>query len=76
MLDLLFHVLELVATFAAGAWTGNHHCRVAFCLSTDEERKESWLDRCWPRKRAPYTFVPNWNDSKKQRGLFTSSLQN
>ena len=53
MLDLLFHVLELVATFAAGAWTGNHHCRVAFCLSTDEERKESWLDRCWPRKRAP-----------------------
>ena len=49
MLDILFHVLELVATFAAGAWTGKQNCRVAFWLSTDEERKESWLDRCWPR---------------------------
>ena len=56
-LDLLFHILELIATFAAGAWTGNQRCRVAFCLSTDEERKESWLDRCWPRKRARRDYL-------------------
>jgi hypothetical protein len=60
MLDILFHILELVATFAAGAWTRNQHCRVAFWLSTDEERKESWLDRCWP-KVPKVPKVPNTN---------------
>jgi hypothetical protein len=52
MFDILLHILELVVTFAAGAWTGKQSCRVAFSLSTDEERKESWLDRCWPRNKA------------------------
>ena len=53
-LDILFHVLELAATFAVGAWTGSSHCRVAFFASSDEERRDSWLDRlrgCAPRWR-------------------------
>ena len=49
MLDVL-RVLELVATFVAGAWAGRQRCRVAFWLSTSEER-EGWLERCWPRAR-------------------------
>lgn len=51
-LDILFHCLELVATFAVGAWTGSSHCRVAFAVSTDEERRFTWLDKvcgCTPQ---------------------------
>ena len=53
-LDILFHVLELVATFAVGAWTGSSHCRFAIALETDEQRRDSWLDRlcCVPRRLA------------------------
>jgi hypothetical protein len=44
-LDILFHALELVATFAVGAWTGSSRCRVNLAFSSDEERRDSWLDR-------------------------------
>jgi hypothetical protein len=51
-LDILFHALELIATFAVGAWTGHTRCRVAFAVSTEELRRDSWLDRlcCRPRR--------------------------
>ena len=44
-LDIAFQVLGLVATFAVGAWTGSSHCRFAIALETNEERRDSWLDR-------------------------------
>jgi hypothetical protein len=53
VLEILFHVLELAATFAVGAWTGRQRCRVALAISSDEVRKDSWLDRlccALPRK--------------------------
>ena len=51
-IDILFKVLELAATFAVGAWTGSQRCRVAIAVSSEEVRKDSWLDRlcCRPRK--------------------------
>ena len=51
-LEILFHVLELAATFAVGAWTGSNHCRFVVAVSTDEERRESWLDHvcCVPQR--------------------------
>ena len=51
-IDILFKVLELAATFAAGAWTGSQRCRVAIAVSSEEVRKDSWLDRlcCRPRR--------------------------
>ena len=51
-LDILFHALELVATFAVGAWTGRQRRRGAFAVSTEELRQNSWLDRlcCRPRR--------------------------
>lgn len=53
-LDVLFHVLELAATFAVGAWTGSRHCSFAIAVSTDELRRSSWVDElggCWARAR-------------------------
>ena len=51
-IEILFHALELIATFAVGAWTGHTRCRVAFAVSTEELRRDSWLDRlcCRPRR--------------------------
>ena len=51
-IDILFKVLELAATFAVGAWTGSQRCRVAIAVSSEEVRKDSWLDRlcCRPRR--------------------------
>ena len=51
-LEILFHVLEVAATFAVGAWTGSQRCRVAIAVSTEEARRDSWLDRlcCGPRR--------------------------
>ena len=53
-LEILFHVLELAATFAVGAWTGSQRCRVAIAVSSEETRRDSWLDRlCCARPREP-----------------------
>ena len=54
-LEILFHVLELAATFAAGAWTGSQRCRVDVSVSSEETRKDSWLDRlcCAPARASP-----------------------
>ena len=50
-IEILFHALELIATFAVGAWTGHQRCRVAFAVSSEELRRDSWLDRlCRPRR--------------------------
>ena len=51
-LEILFHVLELAATFAVGAWTGSQRCRVAFAVSSEEVRRDSWLRGlcCGPRR--------------------------
>ena len=51
-LEILFHALELIATFAVGAWTGHTRGRVAFAVSTEELRRDSWRDRlcCRPRR--------------------------
>ena len=61
-LDILFHALELVATFAVGAWTGHQRCRVALAVSTEELRRDSWLDRlcCRPRR------APSWHRSASE----------
>ena len=50
-IEILLHVLELAATFAAGAWTGSQRCRVDVSVSSEETRKDSWIDRlcCAPR---------------------------
>ena len=56
-LEILFHVLELAATFAVGAWTGSQRCRVAIAVSTEETRKDSWLDRLLcARPRKPLSW--------------------
>ena len=44
-LEILFHVLELAAAFAVRAWTGSQRCRVALAVSSEETRRDSWLDR-------------------------------
>ena len=56
-LEILFHVLELVATFAVGAWTGSQRCRVAIAVSSEEVRRDSWLDRlcCAPRRAVSWS---------------------
>ena len=55
-LEITFHVLELVATFAAGAWTGSQRCRVDVSVSSEETRRDSWLDRlcCSPARTPPW----------------------
>ena len=55
-LEITFHVLELVATFAAGAWTGSQRCRVDVSVSSEETRRDSWLDRlcCAPARTPPW----------------------
>ena len=65
-LDILFRVLELVATFAAGAWTGSQRCRVDVSVSSEEARKDSWLDRlcCVPAR------TPQW-----RRGVSTAKSE-
>ena len=56
-LEILFHVLELAATFAVGAWTGSQRCRVAIAVSSEETRRDSWLDRlCCARPREPLSW--------------------
>ena len=56
-LEILFHVLELAATFAVGAWTGSQRCRLAIAVSSEETRKDSWLDRlCCARPREPLSL--------------------
>ena len=55
-LEITFHVLELAATFAVGAWTGSQRCRVDVSVSSEETRRDSWLDRlcCAPAR------TPSW----------------
>ena len=50
-LDIALQVLSLVATFVVGAWTGSSRCHLAIALDSNEERRDSWLDRvcCLPR---------------------------
>ena len=55
-LEITFHVLELVATFAVGAWTGSQRCRVDVSVSSEETGRGSWLDRlcCVPARTPPW----------------------
>ena len=55
-LDIALQVLSLVATFVVGAWTGSSRCRFAIALETNEDRKDSWLDRrcCLPRRSVSF----------------------
>ena len=56
-LEILFRVLELAATFAVGAWTGSQSCRVDVSYSSEETRKNSWVDRLCC---APPHSLPSW----------------
>jgi hypothetical protein len=48
VLEIAFHVLELIASFTAGAWIGRSRCHLAIELDSEEERRQTWLDRCFP----------------------------
>ena len=66
-LEILFHVLELAATFAVGAWTGSQRCRLAIAVSSEETRKDSWLDRlCCARPREPLSLRRVASESKSE----------
>ena len=66
-LEILFHVLELAATFAVGAWTGRQRCRVAFAVSTEEERRDSWLDRlCCAGPRRALSWRRGLSEPKRE----------
>ena len=66
-LEILFHVIELAATFAVGAWTGSQRCRVAIAVSSEETRKDSWLDRlCCARPREPLSLRRVASESKSE----------
>ena len=55
-LDIAFQVLGLGGTFAVGAWTGSSRCHLAIALDTNEERRDSWLDRmcCLPHRSVSF----------------------
>ena len=55
-IEIAFHVLELLATFAVGAWTGSQRCKVDVSVSSEETRRDSWLDRlcCGPARTPPW----------------------
>ena len=55
-LDIALQVLSLVATFVVGAWTGSSRCHLAIALDSNEERKDSWLDRlcCLPHRSVSF----------------------
>ena len=67
LLEIVFHMLELAATFAVGAWTGSQRCRVAIAVSTEETRRDSWLDRlCCARPRKPLSWRRGVSESKSE----------
>ena len=55
-LEITFHILELVAIFVVGAWTGGQRCKVDVSVSSEETRSDSWLDRlcCCPARTQPW----------------------
>jgi hypothetical protein len=55
-LDIALQVLSLVATFVVGAWTGSSRCHLAIALDSNEELRDSWLDRacCLPRRSVSF----------------------
>jgi hypothetical protein len=63
-LEIVFHVLELVATFCAGAWAGKSKCHVAFEVDSDETRQYAWLDRIFPCQ--PCKALPKGASWRKQ----------
>ena len=66
-LEILFHVLELVATFTVGAWAGKSKCHMAFEVDTDEDRRYAWIDKifpCTPKKARSWRKQIS-NDSNK-----------
>ena len=67
-IDILFHALELIATFAVGAWTGHTRCRVAFAVSTEELRRDSWLDRLCCRSRRALSWRRSASEPQEVKG--------
>ena len=73
-LDILFHALELVATFAVGAWAGHQRCRVAFAVSSEELRRDSWLDRLCCRPRRVLSWGHSASEPQARSGSKTEPL--
>jgi hypothetical protein len=64
-LEISIQVLSIVASFAAGAWTGSSRCHLAIEVDTAEHRKDSWLDRVFPcRPRLPSSA--SWKTSHSE----------
>lgn len=47
-IEITIQILSILASFAAGAWTGKSTCKVALAVDTSDDKESSWVKNVMP----------------------------